>query len=1452
MSRLLQYLLLLTILVGLSGAALADVTPDVEVHLVSPFVAVKAGDTYEGQLEIFSGEDGKVSEFAMTSEGWTTSLGTTLGSTDMKAGDRLTIDFTARAVNPHEKIQFTFDYKGHKIPFDIDLSEENVRNMTEGASVMEVSSFVAPAGDPSWEETDYILGIKPTIINDPALRTITVSGRFGCTMEGGGYLPAHSIRIEIWDQDSGADDLMGVGSTNYDGYFSIQVDSNDGDSGSDPDIYVKYLLENGRMRVYEPSSGNNYSYVTGVTTNYSGSNLDVGSLIPSNPDLQASVFMHTNGSRAWVHDSNLGYDVPAARIEWPSAAWPNCSPSGRIQMREDFSWRDGTVWHEYGHWFDHEMASWEPFNYCNGVCDSSPTNCGHCFWCEESEAIAWLEGWAQFHGFAVSSWAPGYYGYTPLSGITAENISQCGGSWDAALLTEGFVAALAQDIADNTQDSHGAFGSYTDALATGVGTIFSVNANDNPTGSQDFANKYVARYPGHRENFWETAANCGFWFDTTAPGVVSSLNSSSHSSGVPSPDPTVRFTWTRATDNYSGIQGYGLSITTSGGARPSAVMDIGDVTSYTTDSLAPGTYYFNIRAVDNAGYWSTSYRTWGPIVIREPDPADLTNYLPTGWDYPLVPRTTNDSGGTYAPVPGTLPGDATATYWNIYGVNQGEAGTGSNFTNYLNIDGEYVAGATWGAIGAGGLYWGPNRGPVYVQAGRHSFTLRHDATDQVAEENENNNVTGHQFIWTTPTVDNDQLTSRANPPALTGGWDQVTSGILYYNCDGVTMPTASNWWHAMAVWSDSDAVDLDCRLHATSTGSQDGFGNNLGHSSNSYGSMDAVIVNRNNVAGASWDVGVLAWAGTGSYKAYHASSRTMAFGDSITIPMVEDQPIMLREFYIGSDNLGHVSVTASGDPSDGPMRLVLMSRDYEQGTINSGAQVGTQWTNSSGLARVSSELLDVGWYGIAVYRNQSDGLAARDVTIEVSTTPPDLAPWTPAGWHAAITPRPADDGTSSSCPEPAMLNSAPGFTYFNVAATNAGPVSSTLPSRIYRDDVLQSWVNWGELSAGATVSFNWDNPFALSSGRHVLSYRVDALEQIEETIETNNVRGEQWIWAPEELAPPMSTFRAAPPVSTAGWGDITTGEILWYNCDGLRLVGVNGGFWKSMAVMPEDGSDFDIRLHEPSTSAKTGFGSSLVGSFEAGTKLEYVIVDQNVASAQNYDVGVLRWNGTGSYRAQSETASFNSGNPYNTWGPFAIPNNGLVSMQEFYMGVENYGIRLENLSNADLGIAVHMSSDVAYQNRTHAVAGADENGPGMDEIVSLDASLETYYCIVVYRNDQSTDPASFRLVINNELSPVDDVALPRVTRLTGAYPNPFNPQTTVAFDLAKADHARISIYDVQGRLVRRLVDETFAAGHHSAVWMGRDDKGQGVASGVYFARLEASSGNGITKLVLVK
>jgi hypothetical protein len=84
-------------------------------------------------------------------------------------------------------------------------------------------------------------------------------------------------------------------------------------------------------------------------------------------------------------------------------------------------------------------------------------------------------------------------------------------------------------------------------------------------------------------------------------------------------------------------------------------------------------------------------------------------------------------------------------------------------------------------------------------------------------------------------------------------------------------------------------------------------------------------------------------------------------------------------------------------------------------------------------------------------------------------------------------------------------------------------------------------------------------------------------------------------------------------------------------------------------------------------------------------------------------------------------------------------------------------------------------------------------------------------------------------------------------------PNPFNPVTRLRYYLGAATTASITIFDVQGRMVRRLVRESVRpAGWHEAMWDGATDSGVQVGSGVYFAQLRASGRRITQRLVLLK
>ncbi|MFA5510176.1 MAG: FlgD immunoglobulin-like domain containing protein [Candidatus Cloacimonadaceae bacterium] len=103
-----------------------------------------------------------------------------------------------------------------------------------------------------------------------------------------------------------------------------------------------------------------------------------------------------------------------------------------------------------------------------------------------------------------------------------------------------------------------------------------------------------------------------------------------------------------------------------------------------------------------------------------------------------------------------------------------------------------------------------------------------------------------------------------------------------------------------------------------------------------------------------------------------------------------------------------------------------------------------------------------------------------------------------------------------------------------------------------------------------------------------------------------------------------------------------------------------------------------------------------------------------------------------------------------------------------------------------------------------------------------------------------------------ETSSDDPVATPTPKLLHANYPNPFNPSTTINFDMPKAGNVKLNVYNVKGQLVNSLINETRGFGSHSVVWNGTDNKGQNVPSGLYFYRLETENHSEIRKMMLMK
>jgi hypothetical protein len=98
--------------------------------------------------------------------------------------------------------------------------------------------------------------------------------------------------------------------------------------------------------------------------------------------------------------------------------------------------------------------------------------------------------------------------------------------------------------------------------------------------------------------------------------------------------------------------------------------------------------------------------------------------------------------------------------------------------------------------------------------------------------------------------------------------------------------------------------------------------------------------------------------------------------------------------------------------------------------------------------------------------------------------------------------------------------------------------------------------------------------------------------------------------------------------------------------------------------------------------------------------------------------------------------------------------------------------------------------------------------------------------------------------------------LPSSFKLAQNYPNPFNPETTIEYvipvNTSNQEHVRLHIYNIQGQLVRTLVDEQKSPGLHRTIWDGRNKQGVKISSGVYLYTITAGSFKATKRMTLLQ
>jgi hypothetical protein len=142
----------------------------------------------------------------------------------------------------------------------------------------------------------------------------------------------------------------------------------------------------------------------------------------------------------------------------------------------------------------------------------------------------------------------------------------------------------------------------------------------------------------------------------------------------------------------------------------------------------------------------------------------------------------------------------------------------------------------------------------------------------------------------------------------------------------------------------------------------------------------------------------------------------------------------------------------------------------------------------------------------------------------------------------------------------------------------------------------------------------------------------------------------------------------------------------------------------------------------------------------------------------------------------------------------------------------------------------------------------EESGETDEKMLSRKDSSETDEKQQSRKNSGETDESMMSVT-----KPGHEVEqIPQTIALRPNYPNPFNSETRIEYAIPADSRVRIVIYNSGGQQVRKLVDETQAAGYRTVTWNGKNDGGSSVSSGIYFIQLVVDNTRLVRKMILQK
>jgi len=195
--------------------------------------------------------------------------------------------------------------------------------------------------------------------------------------------------------------------------------------------------------------------------------------------------------------------------------------------------------------------------------------------------------------------------------------------------------------------------------------------------------------------------------------------------------------------------------------------------------------------------------------------------------------------------------------------------------------------------------------------------------------------------------------------------------------------------------------------------------------------------------------------------------------------------------------------------------------------------------------------------------------------------------------------------------------------------------------------------------------------------------------------------------------------------------------------------------------------------------------------------------------------------------------------------PEVKPNPSFMFVKGKIMGRYNVGDWVKVLSEANLVVGAAIITEGGYLQNS-AVYGDDVTTEDIDGLKSGEKIA------FVYDGDTLTSHVQFNPMSFHDVSLDYDTFLPTTFALYQNHPNPFNPITTIRYDLPENGPVSIIIYDLMGREIKTLVKQVSAPGRYSVNWNGRNQFGKQIASGMYFYRMETPEFQSVKKLIFLK